>query len=153
MCKRRLLFLPALILLAALLLSISGCDYITGNAPEFSQPVKSQEQVIKNVSPTEAYAVIALYAGHYNFTVIDVRTHPEYAAGHIPGAINRDLNSPSFRDDIDKFNKSNIYLVYCQTGGRSAAARDIMRELGFLHIYNMTGGISAWIAQGLPVVK
>ena len=96
---------------------------------------------------------MALNAGHANFTIIDVRTPEEYAAGHIPAAINRDYKSPTFKDDIAKFDRSKIYLVYCASGGRSASARDMMIELGFQQIYNMSGGITAWIAQGLPLAK
>jgi rhodanese-related sulfurtransferase len=145
--------LSSLLLLSVISLSIvfTGCAYITGEAIEFSFQTPAPEQVTKDVSVTEAYAIFALNAGHYDFTIIDVRTPEEYAAGHIPGALNRDYSSPAFKDDINDFNKDKIYLVYCQTGRRSAATSQVMAELGFKHIYNMTGGISAWEAAGLPV--
>jgi rhodanese-related sulfurtransferase len=91
--------------------------------------------------------------GHSDFTIIDVRTADEYAAGHIQGALNRDYYAQTFKEDLAKFDRNSVYLVYCRTGVRSAAARDIMQELGFTHIYNMTGGINEWTAQGFPVVK
>jgi rhodanese-related sulfurtransferase len=132
---------------------VGGCDYISGEAIEFSFRTPAPEQVTKDVSVTEAYAIFALGAGHYNFTIIDVRTPEEYAAGHIPGALNRDYSSPAFKDDINDFNKDKIYLVYCQTGVRSAAASKVMAELGFRYINNMTGGFSAWVAAELPISK
>jgi rhodanese-related sulfurtransferase len=153
MKNNRLKLIVALLLLAVSGLSVGGCDYITGKAMEYSMPIQTQEQAIKNVSPTEAYAVMALNEGHANFTIIDVRTPAEYDAGHIPGAIIRDYRSATFRDDIAKLDRNKIYLVYCASGNRSASARDVMQELGFQQIYNMNGGFTAWTAQGLPVVK
>lgn len=132
---------------------ISSCAYITGEAINAAIPTRSPQENIRDVSPSEAYAIIALNTGHADFAILDVRTPEEYAAGHIPGALNRDYYSPDFRDDLNRFNKSKTYLVYCGSGMRSAAARDIMRELGFQQIYNMTGGFSAWQASGLPVMK
>lgn len=151
--NKQLVLISVLLLVTTLLVVVGSCDYITGAALAGSVQATLPVGFVKNVSPTEAYAVIALNAGHYNFTIIDVRTPQEYAAGHIPGAINRDLNSTSFRDDIAKLNKTKIYLVYCHSGNRSAVARDIMIDLGFKQIYNMNGGIADWTAQGLPVVK
>jgi rhodanese-related sulfurtransferase len=147
--------LSSLLLLSVISLAIVfiGCDYITGEAIEPTFQTPAPEQVTKDVSVTEAYAIFALNAGHHDFTIIDVRTPEEYAAGHIPGALNRDYSSPAFKDDINDFDKDKIYLVYCQGGGRSAAASKVMVELGFKYIYNITGGFSAWLAAGLPVSK
>lgn len=89
---------------------------------------------------------------------IDVRTPQEYAAGHIDNAINIDLYSADFKEKVIKLKDSNfknitIYIVYCGTGIRSASACQIMEELGFKDILNMTGGITEWEAAGLPVEK
>jgi len=153
MLKKQLYFLSALLLLVGLALAINGCDYVTGKAVEFSFQVPARAQVIKDVSPTNAYGIFALNAAHVNFIIIDVRTPEEYADGHIPSAINRDYNSPTFRDDIDKFDKNKIYIVYCRSGVRSAAARDVMKELRFNNVFNINGGFSEWVAQGFPMVK
>ena len=72
---------------------------------------------------------------------------------HDYNRINRDIYSPTFKDEINKFDKNNIYVVYCRTGIRGAAARDIMKGLGFQEVYNISGGIIDWTAQGFPVVK
>jgi len=84
---------------------------------------------------------------------VDVRTPGEYAGGHIDNAINIDYNASDFKEIINELDKNNGYIVYCQGGGRSAAASKVMAELGFKHINNMTGGILAWEAAGLPVEK
>jgi rhodanese-related sulfurtransferase len=132
---------------------VSGCGYITGEAVEFSFQPPAAEQFSRNISITEAYAIIAMNAGRYNFVILDVRTPEEFAAGHIQGALNRDYYSSALKDNLDKMDKTKIYIVYCLTGGRSAAVRDIMQELGFQHIYNMTGGFADWTTQGFPIVK
>jgi rhodanese-related sulfurtransferase len=146
-----------ILLVGLLLLTLSslvgGCGYITGEAVEFSFQPPAPEQFTRDVSITEAYAVIAMNAGRYNFVILDVRTTGEFAAGHIRSAINRDYYSTAFKNDIDKLDKTKLYVVYCQTGIRSAAVRDIMQELGFQRIYNMTGGFADWTAQGFPIVK
>jgi rhodanese-related sulfurtransferase len=153
MDKTRFVLFTVLLLLLVSFLFAGACDYITGEALTASVPTHFQKVTIKDVSPAEAYAIIGLNAGHANFTIIDVRTPEEYAAGHIPGALNRDYRSPTFKDEIAKFDKGRIYLIYCRSGVRSASARDVMKELGFQQIYNISGGITDWIAQGLPVVK
>ncbi len=85
--------------------------------------------------------------------IIDVRSDTEYAGGHIRDAINIDFNSSSFKDEISQLDKDITYIVYCRTGLRSAAARMTMEEAGFKHVINMTGGISNWEKDELPVVK
>ena len=64
-------------------------------------------------------------------TVIDVRTPEEYAAGNIDGALNIDVQAADFADRIGELPKDDTYVVYCRSGNRSAAAIDIMEDLGF----------------------
>ncbi len=147
------LIIVTLLLLLVFPIVFGGCDYITGKLPELSFNVPEQIPTIQNVSASDGYAIISINAGHANFIIIDVRTPSEYAQGHLPFAINRDVNSPTFSNDINKLNKNRIYFVYCQAGGRSAAARDMMQELGFIHVINLINGYADWVAAGFPVVK
>ena len=64
-------------------------------------------------------------------TVIDVRTPSEYAAGTIEGALNIDVQAADFADRVGELPKDDTYVVYCRSGNRSAAAIDIMKDLGF----------------------
>jgi rhodanese-related sulfurtransferase len=138
------LLLPALITLAVL----SGCAYITGEAiPVTTTP----HPVITNVSPFQAYDLII--QTNTKFIILDVRTPAEYAEGQILNAVNVDFTSPNFKDEVGRLDKNVTYLVYCRTGARSAAAAEIMKELGFKDIYNMNGGITEWQSAGLPVIK
>jgi len=88
-----------------------------------------------------------------DFVIIDVRTPEEYLSGHIKNAINIDYNSEEFFERIEGLNKSKTYFVYCRSGHRSAEAVKVMKELGFIEVYNLKTGINGWKAIGLPVVK
>jgi rhodanese-related sulfurtransferase len=77
--------------------------------------------------------------------VIDVRTPAEWQQGVISGAdLFIDYNSPTFRQQLAKLDKSKTYIVYCRSGGRSAGASQVMVESGFKNVINMQGGISSW---------
>jgi rhodanese-related sulfurtransferase len=62
--------------------------------------------------------------------VIDVRSRGEYQAGHIAGARNIDVGSPQFGSSVKALNRKHTYLVYCQSGSRSARAAGAMRAAG-----------------------
>jgi rhodanese-related sulfurtransferase len=83
--------------------------------------------------------------------IIDVRTPEEYAGGFIGNAVNMDYYSPSFKSDISKLDKSQTYFVYCQGGGRSKSAAEVMQKEGFTKVYELNGGMSEWEASNLPV--
>lgn len=112
-----------------------------------------QTQTIKDVSPKEASTLIENNQNNPVFIIIDVRTPEEFADGHIANADNIDYYSVTFRNDIDKLDKGKTYLIYCRSGNRSGKARDIMAELNFNKVYNMSGGILAWNDEGLPTTK
>jgi rhodanese-related sulfurtransferase len=108
---------------------------------------------IKDVSVEEAYAIINVTLFSNNLVIIDVRSPAEFAAGHIQNAINIDVNAEDVLDQFGALKNNLTYIVYCNSGIRSDIARDILEELGFPFVINMTGGINAWVAAGLPVVK
>ncbi len=74
------------------------------------------------------------------YTIIDVRTPDEFVGGHISGALNVDVKSDQFEDEIKKLNPSDKYIIYCRSGKRSARAYNIMEKLNFENLYNMEGG-------------
>ncbi|HEY0847686.1 MAG TPA: rhodanese-like domain-containing protein [Noviherbaspirillum sp.] len=85
--------------------------------------------------------------------VVDVREPGEFSAGHLRDAKNIPLGELSKRmGELDKF-KSKTVIVMCQSGARSAKAVAQLRKGGFNEAVNLDGGIAAWQAQGLPVVK
>ncbi len=81
--------------------------------------------------------------------VIDVRTPAEYAAGHIAGAQNIDVEAADFATKIAPLDKGAAYLVYCRSGRRSAIAADQMASAGFKDVVD-GGGMDALVAAGAP---
>lgn len=112
-----------------------------------------QAQILKNITPAEAYALIQEHKDDSDFVILDVRTPREFEYGRIENAINIDYYAETFRDDLNKLHKEKIYLVYCHSGSRSRSVLQIMKELEYHHAYNMLGGIASWYAQNFPVVK
>jgi rhodanese-related sulfurtransferase len=106
---------------------------------------------IGDVSPAEAFGIIGSSQVIGNPVIIDVRSPEEYAAGHLQQAINIDVNTPSFIDNIDLLDKNLTYIVYCKSGYRSDSARDIMKGFMIPYTINMTGGYDQWVAAGFPV--
>ncbi len=82
---------------------------------------------------------------------VDVRTPSEYAAGHIQGAINVDVEAPTFDARLAKLDKSATYAVYCHSGRRSTIASDAMGKAGFTHVSNLSGGYADLVSAGAKV--
>ncbi len=116
-------------------------------APSGTKPTESK--TVKNVGVDE---FDKLRADKKN-VVLDVRTPAEFAAGHLPGAVNLDFNASDFEAKVAALDKKKVYLVHCASGGRSAKACDKMSKLSFLSLYNLEGGFKAWEKAGKSVEK
>lgn len=73
--------------------------------------------------------------------LVDVRTPGEFLSGHIDGAINIDIQNPSFMTEVVKLDTSKTYFVYCRSGNRSQQAVFVMKANGIQNIYELKGGI------------
>lgn len=83
--------------------------------------------------------------------VLDVRTDEEFNGGHLQGAVNMDVNDPSFGDRLKQLDTTQPVFVYCLAGGRSARAAEILKDMGFPAVYNMEGGMSRWTYENRAV--
>ena len=103
-----------------------------------------------NIKPEEARYFIETKSP----VVIDIRTPEEHAAGHLGAtSLVMDYYAPDFKDRLAKLDRNSGYLLYCRSGRRTGAALQIMKDLGFTDIHDIAGGMVAWTAAGLPVVK
>jgi len=86
------------------------------------------------------------------FILIDVRSTEEHATGFIPGTdVNIDFREIKARHrDIGAQLKDHL-VVYCQSGHRSNIAAETLADLGYRHVYNVTGSMNAWLEAGFPV--
>ncbi len=88
-----------------------------------------------------------------NVCLLDVREADEFAQGHLPESRNIPMKALGGRiGELDKF-KAKTVIAVCQTGVRSASATAQLKKAGFAEVFSLDGGLVAWQAQGLPVVK
>jgi rhodanese-related sulfurtransferase len=117
------------------------------NEPAVKPPIKAG--VIRRVDVDEFEK---LWQDKKNI-VLDVRTKKEFENGHIPGAMNLDVNSADFDQKVAKLQKDKVYLVHCAAGVRSARACDKMSRLGFPHLIDLAPGFKGWEKAGKQVEK
>ena len=75
-------------------------------------------------------------------SVVDVRTQPEFEAGHIASAVNVPVDQ--IQQVSASWDKGQPVVVYCATGARSADAAAYLAGAGFRKVYDLTGGLAAW---------
>lgn len=98
----------------------------------------------KTVSNVDADEFQRIRTAEKNVVLIDVRTHREFAAAHIPGALHIDVQSQGFKERVSSLDKHQPVLLYCRSGRRSMAACRMMAEQGFQELYNLKGGMLQW---------
>lgn len=86
---------------------------------------------------------IAKILSKKNVQVVDVRTSQEYNSGHLPNAINIDVNQPDFETRIMILKKKRPVVVYCRSGRRSKKAAQVMAARGY-QVYEMDKGYINW---------
>ena len=116
------------ILLSALM--FTGCAGTSNN----------QTNTYRQITMDEAVDMMAQETG---YIILDVRRPDEFAAGHIPNAINVP-NESIGTDEISKLpNKDQLIMVYCRSGRRSKEASEKLVKLGYTNIVEF-GGILDW---------
>ena len=119
-----------LILVALIAMAIAGCGGPAG-------------ATVQKVGAVKAVGMLE------SRVVIDVRTPGEYAAGHIAGAQNIDVEAADFGSKIALLDKEAAYLVYCHAGRRSGMAAAQMASAGFTDIAD-GGAMADLVAAGAP---
>jgi rhodanese-related sulfurtransferase len=129
-----------------------------------AQPLTAQNNYT-NITPKQANQMIKSYPSS-NIVILDVRNESECKFAHLYNA----FNLPVYVLDkgIDHYvalpgatlvdyrvaelmkHVNDPIIVYCEKGSRSAEAASILAEKGFTQVYNIIGGIDAWIQADLP---
>jgi rhodanese-related sulfurtransferase len=111
--------------------------------------VTEAKSLIEAISPSEAEHLIK----SADF-VIDVREADEYHQGHVPGAINIPRGVLEFRmsSTPELEERDRNIVLYCTSNGRGALAAKSLKEMGYLNVKTIAGGIDAWTAEKKPLV-
>ena len=116
------------ILLSALM--FAGCAGTNNNQPNTYRSITMDEAV-------------AMMAEEQGYIILDVRRPDEFAAGHIPNAINVPNESIGTDEIPEMPNKDQLIMVYCRSGRRSKEASEKLVKLGYTNIVEF-GGILDW---------
>ena len=103
------------------------------------------------LDPRAAYRLIEQNRGGQNFLVLDVRTPGEFRRGYIEGAVLMNYYDRDFRERFAALDRDLTILTYCHVGSRSSGVLDLADSLGFRRVFDLRGGIVAWVREGLPL--
>lgn len=122
--------IPMLLLLS---LALTGC---AASAPTTVPEANTYRQITMQQA-------VEMMEKEDNYIILDVRTHEEFAAGHIPGAIVIPNETISTEEITRLPDKDQLIMVYCRSGNRSKQASDKLVKLGYTNIVEF-GGINSW---------
>ena len=94
----------------------------------------------RQISMEEA---ITMMESETDYIILDVRRVDEFAAGHIPGAINIPNEDIGTEEIPELPDKNQLILVYCRSGNRSKQASGKLVALGYTNSVEF-GGINSW---------
>lgn len=137
-------YLQACSLLILLLAAIACGDK---NSPENQASSGSgQTPIFRSLSPQEAKSLIET---RKDLALVDVRSPQELYEGSIPGS--QLVPFTELAQGRTTLPTGKPILLICAVGGRSYAVGQYFSGKGYGEIYNLSGGISAWKAAGLPL--
>ena len=84
--------------------------------------------------------------------VLDVRTPEEYAAGHLPGAVNIPHSELAGRVAELSGARDRDIVVYCRTGARTGQALEVLEKAGFERLFHLKGDYTRWSEEKRPVI-
>ncbi len=86
--------------------------------------------------------------------LVDVRSAEEFAAGHIPGAINIPHDQIAARaPELAAHKSDGTLILYCRSGRRTALATEALEAQGFTGLMHLVGDMQGWQAAGEPVAQ
>lgn len=116
------------------------------NAQQEQEVQVQKSLVAKDLDPKAFAEGLKERAGQA--VLLDVRTPEEVSQGVIPGARHIDIYDADFKERAKQLPKDQPVFVYCAAGGRSAQAMEFLNEQGYQEVYNLSGGMRAWLSAG-----
>jgi len=109
-------------------------------------------QKLMGINAISAFEAVRLM-NQEKAVLIDVCEDNEYKEGHILNSVNMPLSGLVKRmGELDK-HKAKPVIISCKTGNRSGRAASMLRKNGFESVHILTGGITAWKKENLPIDK
>lgn len=102
----------------------------------------------QSVGPMDAVRLI-----NQGAVLLDVRSQAEFDAGHILDARHVPQDQLASSTETLKKYKDKVVIACCESGMRSGAAARVLQAQGFTKVVNLKGGLQAWRAENLPLVK
>ncbi|MBO4282877.1 MAG: FAD-dependent oxidoreductase [Bacteroidales bacterium] len=124
------------------------CETEQAYAPPFASakdPVNMAGFVADNILAGRCRVVQWQEVAHRNAEqslLLDVRTPLEYAAGHLPDAMNMEVDH--LREHLSELPKDKDIIIYCAIGLRGYLACRILSQHGFTRVYNLSGGFRTY---------
>jgi len=143
---RKVYLLIPVVLVA--LLSFTACNQTTTQPSNITTNSGQMQKGYTDVTPQQAKELID---NTPDLVIIDVS--PNYAQGHLPGAVSFYLGDGSLDKAIPTLDKNGKYLVYCHVDSVAIQGAQKLVEAGFNTVYRLEGNYSSWVAAGYPVEK
>ena len=102
----------------------------------------------QSVGPIEAVRLL-----NQGAVLLDVRSQAEFDSGHILDARHVPQDQLAAGGEALKKLKDKVVITCCESGMRSGAATRVLQAQGFTKVVNLKGGLQAWRAENLPLVK
>jgi rhodanese-related sulfurtransferase len=85
--------------------------------------------------------------------LLDVRSKTEFDSGHVIDARHVPQEDLAGSAETLKKYREKVVIACCESGTRSSAAARVLKAQGFTKVVNLRGGLAAWRAENLPLVK
>lgn len=149
------LFTASIFVAIAMALSVPSPAVAQNFPPSVTQKIQAAQKQVKTIG-LEEYRKVVESPGEA--LIIDVREPQEFAAGHVPGAVNIPRGLVEFRIwkqvgfPANSDTNRPVYLQ-CQNGNRASLAAQSLAELGFTNTTAVVMSFDEWQQAGHPLVK
>ena len=132
----------------------------TGTTADVAAPSRNEQfmtELLDNLkNPYDSVAVTALaqeLATEARPLVVDVRPADQFAAGHLPGAVNIPQTDFAARASELPADRDAPIVMVCAIGRTSKETTLYLKSLGYRHVRNLKGGITEWMRKGQPTAR
>lgn len=108
----------------------------------------------QDISREDLLARLSQPAGAPPVLLVDVRSAEEFAAGHLPGALNIPHDAIESRlGEFAGLARGKDVVLYCRSGRRTALAAEVLEKHGYTGLRHLDGDYAGWTAAGKAVEK